>query len=85
VLATDDAALANRLWGDNKRWDDRRGQWVPAQEGTDEASDDATDGTEGGDPPSPGKTSSTSSTKPAKKVSGVAKGPHGTARTTGPS
>lgn len=32
VRATDDEALASRLWGDGKEWDADRGQWVPKAE-----------------------------------------------------
>lgn len=73
VRATDDEDLATRLWGDDKKYDDARQQWLPVEKD------------EGSEEPSPGKTSSTSSTKPAKTASDASKDRPSTAPTTGSS
>lgn len=31
IRATDDEALATELWGDDKKWDEERGQFVPVE------------------------------------------------------
>jgi hypothetical protein len=67
VRATDDEQLAEQLWGDDKRWDDDRNQWVPTPSSggkTDAESEEDKDKVEGPDdeevPSSPGSSSVTS-------------------------
>lgn len=70
IRATDDEALAERLWGDNKKWDDERQQYVPVEKG--------------GEQSSPGSSSQKSSDVTGKTEPSEKQDPPSTARTTEP-
>ena len=68
IRATDDEALANELWGDDKEWDDERQQYVPTEKG--------------GDRPSRGNSSQSSQTSTEKRSDENEKSHQPTAPTT---
>lgn len=68
IRATDDEALANQLWGDDKVWDEERQQYVPTEKK--------------GEEPSAGNKSATSSDVTEKKSDEKQKSPRPTALTT---
>ncbi len=72
IRATDDEALAQQLWGDDKHWDGERKQFVPNAEGTEEVQ------------PSPGHSSDSSESGTVTQSSGSDESPRQTAPTTEP-
>jgi hypothetical protein len=68
IRATDDEALATELWGDDKKWDGERGQFVPVEKEVKS---------------SPGNSSPSSQSSTEKPSGESGKNPRPTAPTTG--